>query len=153
MGTFVTGYGGAADDHEGYAAQVLDDGSVTGTYSDQTTPRMIGQLVAACGCGWVGTTRYPTTELFDGAAQGFALAEWEHAHARPAQHRWQLDTCECLRGVLRGLAAGPAARLAPVPIVALSPAARLDVVDQVLAQLGRAVELARELRESLQGGG
>lgn len=26
MGTILTSYGDAADDHEGYAAQVLDDG-------------------------------------------------------------------------------------------------------------------------------
>jgi hypothetical protein len=61
MGTVLIGYGDAGYDHEGYAAQVLDDNSITGTYSDKTIPRMIGQVVAACDCGWTGTTRYPTT--------------------------------------------------------------------------------------------
>lgn len=38
MGTVLIGYGDASYDHEGYAAQVLDDNSITGTYSDKTRP-------------------------------------------------------------------------------------------------------------------
>jgi NTP pyrophosphatase (non-canonical NTP hydrolase) len=87
MGTILVNYGDAADDHEGYAGQVLDDGSITATYSNETRPRMIGAVVAACGCGWQGTTRYPTTELFDTVAEERALAEWETQHAVPTLTR------------------------------------------------------------------
>jgi hypothetical protein len=90
MGTVLTGYGDAGYDHEGYAAQVLDDNSITGTYSDTTKPRMIGQVVAACDCGWTGKTRYPiTTRPFDQDAEQLALTEWEHTHARPTLRRLQ----------------------------------------------------------------
>lgn len=33
MGTILTSYGAAEYDHEGYPAHILDDGTVTGTYS------------------------------------------------------------------------------------------------------------------------
>lgn len=90
MGTVLTGYGDAGYDHEGYAAQVLNDNSITGTYSDKTKPRMIGQVVAACDCGWTGTTRYPTTTgPVDQDAEQLALTEWEHTHARPTLRRLQ----------------------------------------------------------------
>ena len=51
MGTILTAFGDAAYDHEGGAAQLLADGSITGTYSRETRPRMIGAVVAACSCG------------------------------------------------------------------------------------------------------
>jgi len=60
MGTILSSYGDAGYGHEGYVGQLLDDGTITGTYSSSTIPRMTGQVVAACGCGWTGTTRYPT---------------------------------------------------------------------------------------------
>ncbi|MGH3910841.1 MAG: hypothetical protein ACRDRM_08405, partial [Pseudonocardiaceae bacterium] len=89
MGTILTGCGEDAYDHEGYPAQVLDDGSITGTSSTQTRPRMIGQVVAACGCGWAGTTRYQCPTPFDTQAEALALAEWEISHARPVLDRAQ----------------------------------------------------------------
>ena len=76
MGAILVNFGDAADDHAGYAGQVLDDGTVTTTYSNDTVPRMMGAVAAACGCGWQGTTRYPTRELFDTDAENLALAEW-----------------------------------------------------------------------------
>ncbi|MGH3925360.1 MAG: hypothetical protein ACRDTT_21305, partial [Pseudonocardiaceae bacterium] len=105
MGTLLTSYGDACYAHESYPAQVLDDDSITSTYSDETEPRMIGQVVAACTCGWAGTTRYPTTTgPFDEDAEQRALTEWEHAHARPALRRLQLEEFDRLGGHLRGLA-------------------------------------------------
>lgn len=83
MGTILTEFGDAAYEHEGFQAHILDDGSLTSAYSAETLPRMIGQVVAACGCGWAGTTRYPSPVAFDAAAEEAALAEWEHSHARP----------------------------------------------------------------------
>ncbi|MGH3795635.1 MAG: hypothetical protein ACRDSP_12165 [Pseudonocardiaceae bacterium] len=89
MGTLLTGYGEDGYDHEGYAAQVLDDGSITGTYSNATCPRMIGHVVAACGCGWAGTTRYPCPGPFDEQAEALALAEWE-TPSEDRQYRTEL---------------------------------------------------------------
>jgi hypothetical protein len=145
MGTVLIGYGDAGYAHEGYAAQVLDDGSITGIYSNETEPRMIGHVVAACDCGWAGTTRYPTTTgPFDEHAHQLALTEWEHTHARPALWRLQLEELDRLGKHLRGLTRY-STRLAPDSIEAQSPAARRDLLDHVLADLDRAAELARQL--------
>jgi hypothetical protein len=72
MGSFLARYGDDAYDHEGYVAQVFDDGSLTGTCSNDTTPRMIGQVVAACDCGWTGSTRYP--------CPGSLTRRWKESH-------------------------------------------------------------------------
>lgn len=50
--TWDTGYGPAYA-HEGYAAAVLDDGTVTGTHDALTNGRFVGWR-AACDCGWRG---------------------------------------------------------------------------------------------------
>ena len=101
MGTILTSYGDAAYDHEGYPAQILDDGTLTGTSSTETRPRMVGQVVAACSCGWAGATRYPSRREGDEAA----LAEWEHTHARPVLVAAQAAELDRLQAQLRGLAA------------------------------------------------
>jgi hypothetical protein len=148
MGMILIGYGDAGYAHEGYAAQVLDDDSITGTYSDETEPRMIGQVIAACDCGWTGTTRYPTTTgPFDENAEQLALTEWEHTHARPTLRHLQLKEYGRLGGRLQGLAKY-SAKLAPDPLRVQSRAARLDLLDQVLADLDRAAELARQLQHA-----
>lgn len=148
MGTVLIGYGDAGYAHEGYAAQVLDDDSITGTYSDETRPRMIGQVVATCDCGWVGTTRYPTTTgPFDENAEQLALTEWEHAHARPTLRRLQREEFERLSGRLRGLA-GYSATLTPDSLEGQSRAAHRALLDQVLEDLDRATELARQLQHA-----
>ncbi len=105
MGTILTSYGDAGYQHEGYAAQVLDDGTLTGTHGPDTRPRMVGQVVAACDCGWTGTTRYPTREEYDEHAEALALAEWEHTHARPVLAAAQLtDTGRSPRELAEHLA-------------------------------------------------
>jgi hypothetical protein len=148
MGTVLIGYGDAGYAHEGYAAQVLDDNSITGTYSDETRPRMIGQVVAACDCGWAGTTRYPTTTgPFDEDAEQLALTEWEHTHARPTLRRLQHEESARLGVHLRALA-GYSDRLATDWREVQSRAARLDLLDQVLEDLDRAAELARRLQRA-----
>lgn len=150
MGTVLIGYGDASYDHEGYAAQVLDDNSITGTYSDKTRPRMIGQVLAACDCGWTGTTRYPTTTgPFDQDAEQFALTEWEHTHALPTLRRLQLKQLDRLGRHLRGLARY-SVTLTTDSLGISSRAARLDLLDQVLKDLDRAAELARQLQHESQ---
>ncbi|HKR48722.1 MAG TPA: hypothetical protein VJT72_03920 [Pseudonocardiaceae bacterium] len=149
MGIVLTGYGDAGYDHEGYAGQVLDDNSITGTYSDQTTPRMIGQVVAACECGWTGTTHYPTpTGPFDHDAEQLALTEWEHTPARPTLRRLQREESARLGRHLLGLACY-IDHLATDSFEAQPRAARLDLLNQVRENLGRAVELARHLQHAI----
>ncbi len=104
MGTVLSSYGDAAYDHEGYAAQVLDDDTITGTHSPETTPRMVGQIVAACACGWTGTTRYPSPTSFDEDAEALALGEWEHTHAIPTLQRALDQRAQRLQQLLAGLA-------------------------------------------------
>jgi hypothetical protein len=101
MGVVLTEYGQYAYDHEGYVAEVLDDGSLTRTASSDTVPRMVGQMVAACGCGWTGKTRYPTKSPFDHKAEELALAEWERNHARPALDSGRVKNWNRLGAVLR----------------------------------------------------
>ncbi|MGH8878926.1 MAG: hypothetical protein ACRD0P_16570 [Stackebrandtia sp.] len=148
MGTVLTSYGDAGYAHEGYTAQVLDDDSITSTYSDETEPRMIGQVVAACDCGWTGVTRYPTTTgPFDEDAEQLALTEWEHTHARPTLRRLQLEEFDRLGRRLQGLARY-SATLVPDSLEGQSRAARRALLDQVLEDLDRATELARQLQHA-----
>jgi hypothetical protein len=148
MGTILIGYGDAGYAHEGYAAQVLDDDSIIGIYSDATRPRMIGQVIAACDCGWVGTTRYPTTTgPFDENAEQSALTEWEHTHALPTVRRLQNKEFDRLGRYLQDLA-NYLATLASDSLEAQSRAARFDLLDQVLETLERATELARQLQQA-----
>jgi hypothetical protein len=150
MGTLLTSYGDDGYDHEGYAAQVLDDGSLTGTDSDDTEPRMVGQVVAACGCGWTGTTRYPTTTgPFDEAAHDLALAEWERDHARPILEGLRADHWDRLRTLVRQLAESHASTTR-TRFSGLSRVEQRELLDRTLARLGQATTLAHQLREPLQ---
>ncbi|MGH8965744.1 MAG: hypothetical protein ACRDXB_10520 [Actinomycetes bacterium] len=147
MGTILTAYGDDASDHQGYAAQVLDDGSLTGTYSNDTTPRMIGQVVAACDCGWTGTTRYPSPEPFD--AEELALDEWERDHARPTLEGLHAVRWDRLATLLRQLAESPSA-LTHTRLSDLTLTAQRDLLGRTLAALTRATELAHQLRLPLR---
>src|SRR5215204_3520918 len=64
-------------EHEGYAARVLPDGTLTGTWTRETEEFLA--FVAACGCGWTGRTRYPATD----AGEDEAKAEWDRGHLQP----------------------------------------------------------------------
>ncbi|MGH8918917.1 MAG: hypothetical protein ACRD0H_11415 [Actinomycetes bacterium] len=91
-------------------------------------------------------TRYPTTtEPFDEDAEGLALTEWEHTHARPTLRRLRLEEFDRLGRRLRGLARY-SATLVPDSLEGQSRAARRALLDQVLEDLGRATELARQLQ-------
>jgi len=146
MGTILTGYGDAGYDHEGYVGQLLDDDTITGTYSSSTIPRMTGHVVAACGCGWTGTTRYPTRELFDEQAHELALGEWEHAHAVPALSAAARDRTRRLPQLLRSLAADLDTRLGD----ATAPQ-RTAVLERTLRGLDDARALARDLLAQARG--
>lgn len=139
MGTFVTSYGDVGYDHEGYAAQVLDDGSLTSEYSDATEPRMVGAVVAACECGWTGTTRYPTRDTFDEAATDLALDEWEHTHARPVLEQDQRADLDRLQRRLRALAT------AQLPGADRSARQLAEQLGQITCALETAADLARRL--------
>ncbi len=92
--------------------------------------------------------RYPTTTgPFDEDAEQLALTEWEHTHARPTLRRLHLEEFDRLGGRLRGLA-GYSAKLAPDPLEVQAPAACLDLLDQVVEDLHRAAELARQLQHA-----
>jgi hypothetical protein len=143
MGTILTSYGEAGYAHEGYAAQVLDDGTLTATYSAETEARMLGQVIAACGCGWTGAAGYPCPEPFDEQAHDLALAEWEHDHARPLLEHAQRRGLDDLTRQLRDLHVG----------VDLSAAAnRRELAEQLqrtLRRLAAATELAGRLHQQI----
>lgn len=147
MGTFLDSYGDDSDTHEGYVAEVLGDGSLTTKYNEDTEPRMVGQVVAACGCGWIGSIRYPTTESFD-EAEDRALIEWERDHARPALESLQADNWDRLRTMVRRLA-GSHALITRSRFGELTPSGQRDLLDRTVTALDRASELARRLRAPL----
>lgn len=62
------------EDHEGYAARRLPDGTVTTRWTVVTAE--FQAYVAACGCGWTGTDHPPTEE-----GREEAVAAWESGHA------------------------------------------------------------------------
>lgn len=59
--TWDTGYGPAYA-HEGYAAAVLDDGTITARHDGLTNGRFVGWC-AACDCGWRGTRSWDRHEV------------------------------------------------------------------------------------------
>ncbi len=151
MGTILTSYGDAGYQHEGYPAQILDDGSVTSAHGDDTGARMVGQVIAACSCGWTGTTRYPTTAPIDVDAEELALQEWEHEHARPVLQRDQLAKWDRLRTVLGRLGRWQHDRLLDRSGPDRSAAERQELLDRILRVLTSATELAQELRDTRDG--
>jgi hypothetical protein len=121
MGIVLTGYGDAGYAHEGYAAQLLDDNSIMGAHSDESEPRIIGQVVAACDRGWKGTIRYPTTTgPFDENAERLALAEWEHTHAKPALRHLQHEGLTWHNPNTPILVEGPEVTIKPVGVRCVS---------------------------------
>ena len=64
------------EDHEGYAARLRPDDTLAGTYSAAT--RDFVGYVAACACGWRGSSHPPSDE-------GRVEAEeaWDAQHAGP----------------------------------------------------------------------
>jgi hypothetical protein len=49
------------DDHEGYAARILPDGTETAVWTYET--REFRAYRTRCACGWRGSGRYPATGL------------------------------------------------------------------------------------------
>lgn len=75
---------GDLEDHNGYAARKLLDGTLIST--DRGVSREFTAYIAACQCGhhpnyttWTGPTEFPPTPEGERAA----AAEWEELHARP----------------------------------------------------------------------
>jgi len=80
MGTVYCGpYADAIgyNDHEGYAARILPDGTETGTWTYAT--REFRGYRAHCACGWASTLVHPATD----AGEEAALDDWDHGHLRP----------------------------------------------------------------------
>jgi hypothetical protein len=114
------------DDHEGYAARKLPDGTLTGTWTQATAA--FTAYVACCACGWTAEAEHPPME----AGEDAALDDWTaHADQQQAaqQARRRRDLAEALR-VLGGMAA---------------------LVDQPanLARIARAAQRAGELAAAL----
>ena len=63
--------------HEGYAARLLPDETLTGTWTAETDEFVA--YVSACGCGWAGETRHSPTD----AGEDAALEEWDRFHLAP----------------------------------------------------------------------
>ncbi len=65
------------EQHEGYAARRLPDGTLTGTWTSTTAAFTAYQ--PACGCGWQGSGAYPPDEAGEEAAKD----AWYAEHATP----------------------------------------------------------------------
>ncbi|PKV99597.1 hypothetical protein ATK30_0577 [Amycolatopsis echigonensis] len=66
-----------ADDHEGYAARILPDGTETGTWTHAT--REFTGYRAHCACGWRGSAAYPATD----EGENLAVETWGRDHLIP----------------------------------------------------------------------
>lgn len=103
MGTVYCGpYADAIgyDDHEGYAARILPDGTETGTWTYAT--RESRGRRARCACGWRGTATHPATD----AGEDAALDDWDRDHLRPLiqeEARRHVVTADLLLDVVRQL--------------------------------------------------
>jgi hypothetical protein len=84
------------DDHEGYAARKLDDGTLTGTWTQATAA--FTAYVASCACGWTATAEHPPTE----AGEDAALDDWA-GHADQQQAAQQARRRQQLAETLRAL--------------------------------------------------
>jgi hypothetical protein len=124
MGVVIEGL----EDHEGYAARRLPDGTLTGTWTWAT--REFTAFVAACGCGWHATRAHPPTDQGEEAA----LEQWDSEHATPLLERQADQRRAELAQVLKAL--GSIA----------------DFVDNPanLPRIARALERARGLVADLQ---
>jgi hypothetical protein len=87
------------DDHEGYAARKLQDGTLTGTWT-QATAAFVA-YVASCACGWTADRGHPPTEAGEDAALGdwAGHADQEQA-AQQVRRRQQLAETLCALGRL-----------------------------------------------------
>jgi hypothetical protein len=124
MGVVIEGL----EDHEGYGARRLPDGTLTSTWTLAT--RAFDAYVAACGCGWHASVDYLPTET----GEQFAIDQWWMTHAEPLLVRQAQQRRAELAQVLRAL--GGIA----------------DFVDNPanLARIGRAADRARVLVDDLQ---
>lgn len=70
-------YDDPGDDHEGWLATILPDGTDTGSYSNDTPPA-VGHR-PACACGWRGTSNYdhPGEHFLDEGPEDDLMVEWE----------------------------------------------------------------------------
>lgn len=75
-----------AGDHEGYAARLMPDGTLSGSWGGEYGwDNHIG-LVAACDCGWRGPTVFPADDM-DSPAYNAATDEWDREHLQPMIER------------------------------------------------------------------
>lgn len=144
MGTVITSLGDLGYQHEGYVAHVLDDGTLTGTYSREVDPRKTGKLRSACECGWTGPhdwdnddedpSGWPSDEL-----ESTILADWE-AHVRGLadveRSRQRAQLVRVLRGIGGALADD---------ITAEAPAGLDEVLKRAVGELQYAAELAQRM--------
>lgn len=64
------------DGHEGYAAQILADGTTSEHYLPEGE---FEHYQGACSCGWRSPTTHPGTEQ----GESFALVDWYAMHLQP----------------------------------------------------------------------
>lgn len=69
-------------EHEGYAARVMPDGTLSGSWGGGVPDDAHVGFRVACDCGWTGTTLHPPGD-YDSAGYRAAEAEWDREHLRP----------------------------------------------------------------------
>jgi thioredoxin-like negative regulator of GroEL len=124
MGIRYTGpYAEQVEDHEGHAARKLIDGTVSTTWTEETST--LRAFVAACSCGWRAEVDHAATETGREAAE----AQWNAEHlsplieaARAAWESWPDD--------LAGLAQYARDRLEAQDVVEA-----LRILDQMVADV------------------
>jgi|ERR671918_887599 hypothetical protein len=124
------------EDHEGYAARRLPDGTLTSTWTREIDAYT--GYVAACSCGWTGSHEHPPTEVGRTAAED----QWEGIHARPL-----LATAvpTCINELVDNLRQELAELADHRPLAARTVANRLASWSEHVLQLTAPAELQRRL--------
>jgi hypothetical protein len=68
--------------HEGYAARVMPDGTLSGSWGGDIPDDAHIGFRAACACGWTGETLHPPGDYESDGYQA-AEAEWDREHLQP----------------------------------------------------------------------
>lgn len=138
--TLITDYA-PADDHEGYTASVLDDGTDTATWNHEIGTRIVGWR-PACSCGWRSPDYWARADYPDQAGMPPAELD-EQQGTTPGATEIQWDAH--LRQALPELAVHDAAEAAATARAELDTAvAAARAVGASWTQIASAADMSRQ---------
>jgi hypothetical protein len=136
-------------EHEGYADRKMSNGEFSnGEWSDRYPFDAHVAFVAACGCGWRGSTEHRPTD----AGEEAALDEWDVGHLQPlirAQARRHTINAETLIGFIRELRGAAIATEIPTPPDYVTPPGQLRPQTLLTERAWGLIDAAEQLEHLL----